>query len=178
MNRLQQKFEEAKAKTIDMASFMDTLKDYAGHCEHITEFGVRGIISTWALLSGAPKRMVSYDVVSPSEHGARIEDVYEVANENAISYEFRIQSSLDAEIESTELLFIDTLHTYDQLSAELSRHADKASKYIICHDSSACPEVKMAIEDFLAKPDCNWSVEKEMTEWPGLLIMRNKSFNN
>ena len=38
-------------------------------------------------------------------------------------------------IENTELLFIDTLHKYEQLKIELLLHANKVSKYIIFHDT-------------------------------------------
>lgn len=39
-------------------------------------------------------------------------------------------------IEETDLLFIDTLHVYAQLAAELNRHQDKVRQYIVLHDTS------------------------------------------
>jgi hypothetical protein len=35
------------------------------------------------------------------------------------------------EIEPTDLLLIDTLHVYEQLQAELRRHAGQVRKYVV-----------------------------------------------
>ncbi len=42
---------------------------------------------------------------------------------------------LETEIDETDLLFIDTWHCYDQLYAELTKHAPKVKKYIAFHDT-------------------------------------------
>jgi hypothetical protein len=42
---------------------------------------------------------------------------------------------LDITIEETDLLFIDTYHTYSQLTQELRLHGNKARKYIAFHDT-------------------------------------------
>jgi len=41
---------------------LPTLRSYAKKVSHVTEFGVRAGISTIGLLSGAPKKMISYDI--------------------------------------------------------------------------------------------------------------------
>ena len=46
----------------DINEHLPTLMKYASECEHITEMGVRNIVSTFALLMGEPKRMISYDI--------------------------------------------------------------------------------------------------------------------
>lgn len=44
--------------------------------------------------------------------------------------------TLKIEIEETDLLFIDTLHRYDQLFKELNLHAKNIKKYIVLHDTA------------------------------------------
>ena len=41
------------------------------------------------------------------------------------------------DIEETDLLFIDTWHHYNQLTAELKKHSDKVKKYICFHDTTS-----------------------------------------
>src|SRR5262249_15621011 len=47
---------------------------------------------------------------------------------------------LTADIEETDLLFIDTWHVYEQLRQELRRHAGKVRKYIVLHDTTTFGE--------------------------------------
>lgn len=44
-------------------------------------------------------------------------------------------SSLEVELRTCDLLFIDTLHTRDQLEAELQRWSDSVRKLIVLHDT-------------------------------------------
>jgi cephalosporin hydroxylase len=173
MTKLEQNYKHAMAQSQDMGLFLPTLKDYSQECEHVTEFGVRWIVSTWGLLSGMPKIMHSYDINHPEVHGAKIEEAYEIAKENNIEYKFILASTLEIEIEQTDLLLIDTDHTYEQLKAELNLHHSKVNKYIICHDTIAFPNMYPAIPEFLnSHPE--WSTKEHLTEYPGLIILEKK----
>jgi len=173
MTKLEQNYTNAIAQSPDMGLFLPTLKNYSQECEHVTEFGVRWIVSTWGLLLGNPKTMYSYDINHPNVHGAVIEEVYDIAKENNIKYEFILASTLEIEIEQTDLLFIDTDHTYEQLKAELNLHHSKINKYIICHDTIAFPNMYPAIPEFLnSHPE--WSTKEHLTEYPGLIILEKK----
>ena len=121
----------------DINEHIPTLIDYASECEHITEMGVRAITSTWAFLGAAPKKLISYDIENPSKCGANIDQVYGVAKQYSLDYEFRKEDVLKIDIEETDLLFLDTWHAYCQLKAELDRHNSKAKKYIIMHDTTS-----------------------------------------
>ena len=123
---------------IDMTEHMPTLRKYASECEHVTEMGVRFVVSTWAFLAAKPKKMVCYDITPPSTFDASIdvEEIAEAAKLNGTEFVFNIESTLQATIEETDLLFIDTLHNYEQLSYELSHHGNKARKYIGCRSRS------------------------------------------
>lgn len=53
---LEQKYTELCVNPSDINEHLPTLKKYAEECDHITEMGVRGIVSTYALLMGKPKK--------------------------------------------------------------------------------------------------------------------------
>jgi hypothetical protein len=115
----------------DINEHLPTLKRYAEECPHITEMGVRHIVSTYALLMGKPKVMVSYDIMD-----CNWKPIAEAVKEDT-HFEFKMGNTLEIEIEETDLLFIDTLHNYNQLSKELALHADKVRKYMIFHDTTS-----------------------------------------
>lgn len=117
----------------DTNELFPTLRGYAEKCEHVTEFGVRGVFTTWAFLAARPKRLVSYDI----EYNGNIEGAKKEAAKAGVDFEFRQENTLHADIEKTDLLFIDTLHTYHQLKAELERHAGRVGKFIILHDTES-----------------------------------------
>ena len=115
----------------DIHEHMPTLKEYAEKCDHITEMGVRWVTSTWAFLAGNPTKMISYDL---AKHG-NVAAVERAAEDAGIDFTFIAANTKEIEIEETDLLFLDTEHSYDQVKTELELHADKARKYVIFHDT-------------------------------------------
>ncbi len=116
----------------DIKEHLPYLRYLASQCQHITEFGTRAGISTAAFLAGSPQRLVTYDV---NQH----EFVHQLSNlakaECKTRFDFIQGDVLTADIEETDLLFIDTWHVYEQLRAELKRHAHKVRKAIVLHDT-------------------------------------------
>jgi len=45
-----------QTKSADIREHLYTLKNYAEKSRHITEMGVRGVVSTWAFLAGKPTK--------------------------------------------------------------------------------------------------------------------------
>lgn len=117
----------------DISEHLRTLARLSSECDHVTELGVRWVCSTWGLLLGKPRKLVSYDVnpVNPE----MLAELTRIAGGQGTDFRFVQGNVLDLEIEPTDLLFIDTLHTYRQLKTELYLHADKARKYIVLHDT-------------------------------------------
>jgi len=169
----------------DIKEHLPTLIKYANECNHITEFGVRDGCSTVALLSAYPQKMISYDI----ERTNRVNLIIEAARLNNINFNFILKNVLEIEIEETDLLFIDTIHTYRQLKQELRLHASKVKKYIIMHDTEVFKEegeiskekdksdvrgLKYAIGEFL-KNNKEWKIYEVFTNNNGLtIIKRNK----
>jgi hypothetical protein len=175
----------------DINEHIPTLINYASECEHITEMGVRAITSTWAFLGAAPKKLISYDIENPSKWGANIDQVYSVAKQHGLNYEFQKEDVLKIDIEETDLLFLDTWHAYCQLKAELDKHNSKARKYIIMHDTTSYefrdepltsenawegdpPSGKglwAAVTEFLDENN-EWELHKRYTNNNGLTILK------
>lgn len=115
----------------DINEHLPLLRDLANDVNHITEFGVAHGNSTCAFLSTG-RTLRSYDI----EYNPDIEQLFtDVELSNNADIKYIVSDILDIEIEPTDFLFIDTLHTYKQVSSELKLHANKVSKYIAFHDT-------------------------------------------
>src|SRR5262249_39811262 len=133
---LEYHFEFSKEKRSDINFLLPLLYDYARQCKHITEMGVRNVVSTYAFLSARPSRMVSIDLVNPEVFGeVNLNRIQILAHSVGTAWSFQEGDTRKITIENTDLLFIDTWHTYDQVKAELERHHEKVSKYILFHDT-------------------------------------------
>lgn len=87
--------------------------------DHITEFGVECGRSLFTFMLAKPKRLISYDIIPIEQYGIERKDLKQLALENNIDYDFITGDTTKIEIENTDLLFIDTLHTYDQYESDI-----------------------------------------------------------
>jgi hypothetical protein len=173
---IQAKYEELCKTPSDINEHLPTLKRYAEECEHVTEMGVRHIVSTYALLMGKPKVLISYDIM-PCNWRPLAEAVKDDTH-----FEFKLADTLDVTIDETDLLFIDTLHNYDQLTKELALHGNKARKHLIFHDTTSYEWIGEsyrgrkergiwpAINEFL-KANPHWSIKERYKNNNGLTIL-------
>jgi hypothetical protein len=164
----------------------------------VTEFGVRKGVSTWALLAGKPKQLTSYDI---TERQFRNEKglIEKTAKEHNINYQFNVADTLQLNIKPTDVLFIDTFHSYSQLKQELQLHSNKVTKYIILHDTTTfgnkneCNDttklgykvssqfkesaniqgLQPAVDEFL-KENKEWELFHQYTNNNGLTILKRK----
>jgi hypothetical protein len=135
---LEQKVNQLYSTPSDINEHIPTIIRYGQECSHITEMGVRGILSTWGWLASNPQdKLISYDLYNPSKWGGDIQSVYDTAAAYGINFEFVEADVLEIDIEETDLLFIDTWHHYNQLKAELKKHSHKVKKYICFHDTTS-----------------------------------------
>jgi len=165
----------------DINQHLPTLMKYASECEHITEMGVRHIVSTYALLMGKPMRMISYDI----NWAPGIDSVIKEANENGIEFDFRIADTINLTIVETDLLFIDTIHNYNQLKKELELHSDKVRKYLIFHDTTSFEYIGESYEGKIDEKgiwpaveelieEGKWELLERYTNNNGLTILKRK----
>ena len=86
---IEQRYQKLCKTFSDINEHLPTLKRYTQQCETVVEMGVRGIVSTWALLAGKPKTLVSIDIEDPSAFGGDIWEVYDAANAEGINFSFK-----------------------------------------------------------------------------------------
>ena len=176
-------------KSVDISEHLNTLKEYGSKCNTITEMGVRWGSSTIAFLNSDAEKIISYDIVTNKD----IQNIENIVKETKINHKFIIADSLKIDIKETDLLFIDTLHTYNQLLNELNLHSKNVKKYIILHDTTTFARkdekiyphasnivkkekinkvgLRTAMEDFL-KNNNDWKIEKDYKNNNGLTILK------
>lgn len=156
------------AKT-DINEHLPILKCFAERCKQVTEFGVRDGQSTRALLaSGASLK--SYDLFRHSD----VDRLFNMARGDGRDVNYVTGNTLEIDIEPTDMLFIDTEHTYEQVKGELNRHHDRVRKYIAFHDTATFKDAIMpAIEEFLSMNN-SWSVVYRVENNNGFMIIEKK----
>lgn len=179
---IEQKYQEKCATPSDINQHLPTLRKYAEQCQTVTEMGVRTIVSTWAFLAAKPAGgVLSIDYIHPVKHGGNLDEVLELACREGVPFNFIETDTRQIEIPPTDLLFIDTWHVYEQLKIELDRHAPKARKFIILHDTETFGErgeteghrgLRPALEEFLfTQEGKNWSVREVFNNCNGLTVL-------
>lgn len=124
-------YEKACKKSTDINEHLPILYEYASMCDHITEMGVRAGVSTTAFLYSNPKKLFCYDIYIDEN----VKTWFDYAQSIGKDYHYIKSDVTTIEIESTDLLFLDTVHQYKQLKTELSLHAKQVKKFIIFHDT-------------------------------------------
>jgi hypothetical protein len=186
-NNINQLYQEKCSVPSDINELLPYLKEYADKVESVTEMGVRHPTSTYAFLSSKAKKIRSYDIETQPDVAIAID----LAKKAGIDYIYEEADVLKISIEETDLLFIDTYHSYAQLTAELARHAGKVGKFLCFHDISSFrlideppynaisafvpPANKNgiwpAIQEFL-EANKEWSIDLELTFNNGLMILK------
>jgi hypothetical protein len=136
MSAIEEKYIFNCKNPSDINEHLPTLKKYADECSHITECGVRFVVSSYAFalsLKGKENnKLVQADI---KKYAQNFTFEKECVNEN-VNMVFYEQSDLECPLEKTELLFIDTWHIYGHLKRELARWNTYVIKYIILHDTT------------------------------------------
>ena len=184
MNKIIEKLNHLTAVPSDISEHLPTLANYAKGVNHITELGVRSVVSTWALASGNPKVLRSYDLNHPNNSyfgGSTFDEFIVALQETQIDFLFTEADVLKIEIEETDLLFIDTYHAYQQIKGEFELHGNKAKKYIIIHDTVTFGEtgengevgILPAIYEFL-ESNSHWAIKEHHLNCNGLMVLERK----
>ncbi|MFA5715276.1 MAG: hypothetical protein WC998_06030 [Candidatus Paceibacterota bacterium] len=166
-------------KNSDISLQVEDIIFYAKQCKHITEFGTALGDSATVFASTFPDKLISYDIVN------KIDPQLVAILKKNINFSFMLCSSLEANIEETDLLFIDSLHNYIQLYSELFKHSDFVKKFILIHDTTIFGDkneigvgvgLNYAISDFLERHS-EWEVDKICIEGNGLTILKRRTAN-
>jgi len=166
-------YDALKSIPRDLDQHLPKLKELAEQCDHVTEFSQRRE-STIAFLAARPTKLVSYNTEwdHVQEHAARLC----VGETEYIHTVFR--SHFVDEIEETDMLFIDSTHTYAYLKTEFEKFAKQVKRYIVIHDTllygergeDAGPGKLPAMREFM-KENPEWSVVHHTADQYGLTVM-------
>lgn len=173
-------FEFSTRKPSDINEHLPMLYFLAQQCDHVTEFGVRTGESTLAFLHGLQGRRAtlrSYDINDQfGVHEA-------MRGHTAVDWQFAVCSTLAiSQIEPTDLLFVDTLHRYDQVRQELALHGDAVRRWIAFHDTETFGAegddggegINRAIDEWLdAKPE--WRIVYRTHRNNGLTVIEREA---
>lgn len=174
--RIKHEYMLAKEMPSDINQHVETLKQYCDKCESVTEFGVRVGVSTRGVLMSNANKIRSYDLyLDPN-----VRELF-ITAQRWKDARYEIGNTLEIEIEPTDLLFIDTDHTYGQLRAELERHHSKVKKYIAFHDTHSYgvhvsdpdtnPGLLPAIIEFM-RDHPEWEVDYFTTKNNGFTVLK------
>ena len=183
----------------DINEHIPFLYDLCKECSSVTEIGIRGIVSTWGCLYGLAENTLGYgtylgiDLAPPPRH--LLAESKKLAEENGLSFTFLQANDMDIELEYTDLLMIDSLHTYCHLTYELEKFSPIVGKYICMHDTSAPWGEKddweyrgdyseypiefdrtkrglwPAVQDFLAKNGDHWRLKERRLNNHGFTVL-------
>lgn len=187
-------------KRSDINEHLPTLYKYATECESAIELGVRGVISSYALIYGLlnnkkQTKIILLNDISP----CNINELLSITKHLPIEVKYEWCNDLNLNIqEKYDLTFIDTWHVYGQLKRELTKFSKITNKYIIMHDTTVdewygetirrgwnaqeqskntgipIDEINKglwpAIEEFLAN-NKNWKIKERFTNNNGLTIL-------
>ena len=137
-SNIERKYNKLCHTRSDINEHLPTLFKYASGCESIFETGVRGCVSSWALISGLlnnnkpVKKILLNDI-----NKCNIDELLQLTNDLDIDVKYAWINNLDLDIEEeVDLTFIDSWHVYGQLKRELDKFSKITKKYIIMHDTT------------------------------------------
>jgi len=124
----------------DINEHVPLLRLLAKECASVVEIGVNEIVSTWGLLQGLSESKSDHLIYTGIDlkypHFHKLFLAAEIAESAGVFFQFIQGNVFDLDIESTDLLFIDSWHTYCHLTYELEKFAPKVERYIALHDTS------------------------------------------
>jgi hypothetical protein len=177
---LEERYARLCVEESEINEHLPTLRQLASECDVVVEFGTWFCKATTALALGARRQFITCDHLIWGDVEEIKRHIELIASLAASKFEFiEADTSLPGIFSSCDLLFIDTLHTYGQLRAELAAHGNKARKYLVLHDTIKFGEVgddggkglQPAIDEFLAA-NPHWQIQTENRNNNGLMVLR------
>lgn len=172
----------------DINQHLPKLRELAEKCQHVTEFGTRGGVSTSAFLAAQPDELHSYDIAAGGCCG---KDLMGLRGRTVLKYHNGPEKGDTIKIPAipeTDLLFIDTFHTAEQLRQELAIHSASVRKFIVLHDTvtygpngeghtaeNPVPGLSVALDEFLELASDYWVMTEQFENNNGLTVLSRKA---
>jgi hypothetical protein len=170
----EKEYQDARIRDTDIHEHLPVLSELTSQCTHVTELGVGWAQSTRAFLRHDIE-LHSYEFMP--QPGIR--EFFEEAKNAGRNVTLHVDDTRKVEIAETDLLFVDSLHIYEQVQKELELHAGKARKYIGFHDTTTYADrgefggrgIWPAIQEFIdSHPE--WQLVERRTNNNGLTILK------
>jgi hypothetical protein len=195
--KIQRSYYKKVQEVSDIHEHLPTLREISRSCGSICEMGVRRCVSSWAFLAGLDessmlkKELLCVDI-EPADTSelarwaGRLMPPVRVTMLVADSRKIVLPHEFD-------LLFIDTLHVYGQLKAELWAHQGRIRRFIVLHDTETDRDKgevlrmgwdarKMAQDTGMKEKEISqglWpAVEEFLAVFPGWILQKHFSNNN
>lgn len=167
-----ERFEEIKRNSSDINELVEDIFNHTKGCNVAVSLGIGKGDGAFALLLGCQKH---YSVdPNPSRDTLNfLNDYFGVKSLN-----INQATDLPLDIDDFDVLFVDSIHTADNVEKELNTHAHKVNKYIIFHDTTIFGEIgedgsegiKKPIYEFLNNNE-DWKIIYETDRNNGLMIL-------
>jgi len=171
--KLLKAFEDRKLQAIasDISGHMDTMLRYGRECKTIVEFGTCRGTSTLCWILSKPSEILCVDIDHQPLYAWDI--IKDFIKDFSIDLKLVTGDSRTYKIEPTELLFIDTIHEYGFLLQELNSSGNKATKYLIFHDTAFSLGCYQAVQVW-CQENPHWKIKEHFTNCNGLTICERK----
>lgn len=187
---LDQIFDWAASTPRDLDKHLPKIRELAAKCDHVTEFSKRRE-STVGLLAGYPSTVISYNLEDDPLHKVLHETVERQGGRRStragegdrqiktFTQTIGAHALSVPEIEETDLLFIDSVHSAERLWTELEKHGERVKRYLVLRGTGAfgekaegadAPGLLYAIRRWM-KEHPEWSVVHHSTEEYGLTVL-------
>ncbi len=186
----------------DLNEHLPRLRKVASECASATELGLDQMIATWGILmglteNGSPDRLyVGIAKALPPVEAYSV--AYDLAEAEGIEFEYMDGNCKLSDLPSTDLLYIDSMHTYCHLTFQLEALSSKVNKFIAipytCSQWSHADDpaylgnyseypdtidrnkrgLRTAVDDFLSHHP-EWSLYEHFEDHQGFTILKRKS---
>jgi hypothetical protein len=127
----EQIYKEACVKDTDIHEHLPLLAQLSSECEVVVELGVGWAQSTRGFLRNDIE-LHSYEY----QPLPGVPEYFQEAKDAGRRVTLHVADTREVEIPECDMLFVDSLHVYEQVKKELELHAHKAKKYIGFHDTT------------------------------------------
>ncbi len=167
-------YRQACLSASDMQEHISWISELTLECNHATELGVGSAQSTRGFLR-QDIEMHSYDIHIYPE----TQTYFDAAKAGGRNVTLHVEDTRTTTIAPTDIMLVDSYHSYEQVKIELDLHASKVRKYILFHDTTLFGDVGQggekgvwpAVEEFLdTHPE--WQLVERRTNCNGMTLIK------
>lgn len=177
MSNLEELYKNVCNTVSDAFRHLPTICELVQKCDHVTELGLNSPGIGVAVLAGLPKKYCAY-AANEHYHEQALKRLMPIKPQQTV-LSIEKKCSLEAVIDITDMLIIDTYHSAKRLEHELLVHSGKVRKYLCIMSTYAfasrgedghSPGLSQVILDFL-NADPQWRIVHQVTYNNGMTVL-------